>query len=124
MTAAGRSIPPSKPILGDSAFRHESGIHCAGLEKDRLAYQPFDPARVGQSENGIVLGKHSGQASVRAALLNAGLDPSGFDLDALLARIHRYSRRYKRAVSREQLLEWSREEVAPSPRAASAALSV
>lgn len=108
MNAAGRSIPPGKPILGDSAFRHESGIHCAGLEKDNLAYQPFDPARVGQSEKGIVLGKHSGKASVRAALFAAGLNPSPSDVDTILARIHQYSRRNKRAIGREQLLEFSR----------------
>jgi homocitrate synthase NifV len=104
MNAAGRSIPPSKPILGDSAFRHESGIHCAGLERNNLAYQPFDPERVGQSGHEIVLGKHSGRANVRAALVHAGLNPSGFDLDAILSRIHRYSRRHKRAISPEQLL--------------------
>jgi homocitrate synthase NifV len=108
MNAAGRSIPTSKAILGDSAFRHESGIHCAGLEKDSLAYQPFDPARVGRSGSGIVLGKHSGKASVRAALFAAGWNRPDVDLDVLLERIHQCSRRYKRSISREELKEFCR----------------
>ena len=83
---------PGKPILGASAFRHESGIHCAGLEKNRLAYQPFEPSAVGQPGSEFVLGKHASKATLRAAFANAGIDVTGFDLAAMLGRAHRFAR--------------------------------
>jgi homocitrate synthase NifV len=85
MDHAKRGIPTSKPILGASAFTHESGIHCAGLERNPLSYQPFEPSEVGRSGSTYVIGKHSSRATVRRALSTAGLDPADFDVDALLA---------------------------------------
>ena len=32
---SGRPLPAEKPVVGSAAFRHESGIHCGGLLKDR-----------------------------------------------------------------------------------------
>jgi homocitrate synthase NifV len=105
MAAAKRDIPPGKPILGDSAFRHESGIHCAGLEKNALAYQPFDPVTVGQAGSEFILGKHASQATLRAAFSKAGIDSSGFDLRAMLGCVHHFARQHKEPISPQQLLE-------------------
>jgi len=105
MAAARRDLSPSKPILGTSAFRHESGIHCAGLEKNALAYQPFEPATVGRSGSEFVLGKHASQATLRAAFSQAGIDASRFDLRTMLARVHGFARQHKRSISPRQLLE-------------------
>jgi homocitrate synthase NifV len=105
MAAAKRDLPPSKPILGATAFRHESGIHCAGLEKNSLAYQPFEPATVGRPGSEFVLGKHASQATLRAAFSTAGIDASGFDLGSMLAHVHRLARQHKRSMSPRQLLE-------------------
>jgi homocitrate synthase NifV len=105
MDAAKRDISPSKPILGATAFRHESGIHCAGLERNTLAYQPFEPAMVGRPDSEFVLGKHASQATLRAAFARAGIDVAGFDLGVMLARVHRFARQHKQAISPRQLLE-------------------
>jgi homocitrate synthase NifV len=107
MAAAKREIPPGKPILGASAFCHESGIHCAGLEKNSLAYQPFEPAAVGQAGSGFVLGKHASQATLRAAFSTAGIDVTGLDLAAMLARVHYFARCNQQPMSPRQLLELS-----------------
>jgi homocitrate synthase NifV len=107
MAAAKREIPPGKPILGASAFCHESGIHCAGLEKNSLAYQPFEPAVVGQAGSGFVLGKHASQATLRAAFSTAGIDVTGLDLAAMLARVHYFARCNQQPMSPRQLLELS-----------------
>ncbi len=104
MAAARRDIPPGKPVLGASAFRHESGIHCAGLEKNRLAYQPFEPSAVGQPGSEFVLGKHASKATLRAAFANAGIDVTGFDLAAMLGRAHRFARQHKRPMSIREIL--------------------
>jgi homocitrate synthase NifV len=105
MAAARREIPPGKPILGASAFRQESGIHCAGLEKHPLAYQPFEPTTVGQPGNEFVLGKHSSKATLRIAFSTAGIDSSVFDLQAMLARVHGFARQHKQPMSPRQLLK-------------------
>jgi homocitrate synthase NifV len=108
MAAAGRTIPTGKPILGASAFRHESGIHCAGLERDARAYQPFDPSRVGRRGSEFVAGKHSSAATLRAALSNLPGGINGVDLPSLLERVHRFARRHKRAPSSPELLSLAR----------------
>ena len=74
--SSGRPIPPDKPLTGSDAFRHESGIHCAALLKDPLAYQPFHPESVGRKGFEFVLGAHSGSCSIRHILKKAGIEVS------------------------------------------------
>ena len=65
--AARRTIPPGQPIVGDTAFTHESGIHVSGLLRDPATYEALDPMIFGRQRR-IMLGKHSGSASLRDAL--------------------------------------------------------
>jgi homocitrate synthase NifV len=64
--ASGRSLATNKPVTGASAFLHESGIHCAGLLRDRRTYELFSAREVGREQPGFVLGRHSGRSSLRA----------------------------------------------------------
>ena len=57
----------NKPIVGRNAFAHESGIHVHGVMCDPLAYEPFPPELVGAGRQ-IVIGKHSGEHSVKGRL--------------------------------------------------------
>jgi homocitrate synthase NifV len=108
MNAAGWSLSPSKAVLGRNVFRHESGIHCAGLEKNGHAYQPFDPVAVGHTGEEIVVGKHAGRATLRAAYRDLGVDPSTLNLEAILTRVRAHCRAQKHAVEPGQLLAFSR----------------
>ena len=63
--ASGRMLPPWKSIVGSNMFAHESGIHADGALKNPLTYEVFKPEDVG-SERQIVIGKHSGTASIKA----------------------------------------------------------
>jgi homocitrate synthase NifV len=74
--ASGRPIPPGKPITGADVFTHESGIHCAGLIKDKLSYQPYMPETVGRAGSRFVLGSHSGSKAIRHLLAEAGINVS------------------------------------------------
>jgi homocitrate synthase NifV len=47
-TAAGRKIPPDKPLTGSAAFTHESSIHVFALARDNRSYEPLSPESVGQ----------------------------------------------------------------------------
>ncbi len=64
--ASGRSLAFGKPVTGEAAFLHESGIHCAGLLRDRRTYELFPARDVGRSTPGFVIGRHSGRAALRA----------------------------------------------------------
>ena len=57
----------NKPIVGRNAFAHESGIHVHGVMNNSATYEPFLPELVGVARH-IVIGKHSGEHSVRGRL--------------------------------------------------------
>ncbi len=52
-------MPPTEPVVGFNAFRHESGIHVSGLLKNRKIYEEHRPEDIGR-KNEFVAGKHSG----------------------------------------------------------------
>ena len=54
----GVKMPVNKPIVGDNAFAHESGIHVHGILNNASTYEPMSPEMVGHSRR-IVLGKHT-----------------------------------------------------------------
>lgn len=83
----GREIAPGKAIVGEAAFRHESGIHVRAMLADRRAYEPYDPATVGRRGSEFVLGLHSGFSGLRQAMRSAGICAA--DEATLLERIRR-----------------------------------
>jgi len=68
----GQPIPPYKAVTGVNAFAHESGIHQAGMLKDRRTYEIMTPQSIGRSGTDLVLGKHSGRAAVGAKVAELG----------------------------------------------------
>jgi homocitrate synthase NifV len=110
--ASARPIAAGKCIVGDAVFSHESGIHVDGLLKDRRNYEGFDPAELGRQHR-IVLGKHSGSASVRAAYARLGLAPSADESQALLTQIRRHVLATKREPSDSELLRFYLESSPP-----------
>lgn len=71
----GISLPEDKAIIGNNVFAHESGIHVDGVFKNPLLYEVIKPEEVGLTRK-LVIGKHSGIASVKAKFLqwNINLD--------------------------------------------------
>ena len=61
-------ISKNKPIVGENAFAHESGIHQHGVLKKRETYEIMDPKDVGQKETKINLGSQSGLKGVKFKL--------------------------------------------------------
>ncbi|MCH3918794.1 MAG: 2-isopropylmalate synthase [Spirochaetia bacterium] len=51
---------PSKAIVGENAFAHESGIHQHGIMANAKTYEIMTPESVGMVKTKLVLGKHSG----------------------------------------------------------------
>jgi homocitrate synthase NifV len=100
--AAGRVIPENKPIVGRVVFSHESGIHVSGLLRDPATYEALSPLPFGRSRE-IVLGKHSGRASVRYALDKLGHAADDSCLRAVVAGVRAQASATKRAVSATEL---------------------
>ncbi len=69
----GVRIPPNKPIVGENAFSHESGIHAHGVLKDARTFEPgiITPEMVGHKRR-IVIGKHAGRHQIKKILEDAG----------------------------------------------------
>jgi 2-isopropylmalate synthase len=70
----GFPIPRNKPITGDNAFAHESGIHQDGVLKKRETYEIMTPESVGRDGSQLVLGRHSGLHGFRNRLTELGIE--------------------------------------------------
>ncbi|MEI8102837.1 MAG: homocitrate synthase [Chlorobium sp.] len=101
--ASGRVIQDQKPVVGKSAFQHESGIHCAALLKHPLSYQPFLPDQIGGKKYEMVIGKHSGSASLQHFYSGRGVQITKKEANHLLAVVRMKATEKKRALHPEEL---------------------
>jgi 2-isopropylmalate synthase len=72
-TTIAAQIPRNKPVVGENAFSHESGIHQDGVLKKRETYEIMTPESVGRDASHIVLGRHSGLHGFKNRLSELGL---------------------------------------------------
>jgi homocitrate synthase NifV len=82
-----RPIPEGKPITGPAVFTHESGLHCHGLLRDGLTYQPFLPEKVGRSAAGFKIGKHSGTTVLTHVLQKNDICVNAAQASVLLGKV-------------------------------------
>ena len=80
---SGISLNSLKPIVGENAFRHESGIHVAAVLEYPRMYEPYEPSLVGNRRQ-IVFGKHSGLKGIIKYLEKQGVRVSNKTADKLL----------------------------------------
>ncbi|MES3517402.1 MAG: 2-isopropylmalate synthase [Natronomonas sp.] len=102
-------IPANKPIVGDNAFSHESGIHAAGVIENADTFEPgvMTPEMVGASRE-LVLGKHTGTHSVRKRLEEAGFEPTDAEVREVTRRVKSHGAE-KEQVTFEHLKEFARD---------------
>jgi len=88
---SGIDVPANKPVVGANAFSHESGIHAAGVIENADTFEPgvMTPEMVG-AERELVLGKHTGQHSVRERLADAGYAPTDEEVREVTRRVKDY----------------------------------
>jgi 2-isopropylmalate synthase len=84
-------VPANKPVVGDNAFSHESGIHAAGVIENADTFEPgvMTPEMVG-AERELVLGKHTGTHSVRKRLTEVGFDPTDTEVREVTRRVKEF----------------------------------
>jgi len=83
---SGFFLAPNKPITGQNAFSHKSGVHTNGILKDPRTYEPFDPSILGR-ERKIVIDKYTGKTAVAARLDEYGIEVSAAELEVIVTRI-------------------------------------
>ncbi|MGC2425752.1 MAG: 2-isopropylmalate synthase [Nitrososphaeraceae archaeon] len=77
-------IPESKPIVGDSAYKHKAGTHLAAILRNPSAYEILEPKVVGNRRK-IVFGELAGKNGATYLLSLLGLE-TGQHEAATLAR--------------------------------------
>jgi homocitrate synthase NifV len=102
--ASGRKIYKSKPVTGEAAFAHESGIHCDALLLDPASYQPFLPKQVGRKKITMLAGYHSGASGIKKLLGDLGILVTRAQAGMLVEQVRRLARKKKRSVSGKELL--------------------
>nr|WP_246975073.1 2-isopropylmalate synthase [Natribaculum luteum] len=107
---SGMDVPGNKPVVGENAFSHESGIHAAGVIENSDTFEPgvMTPEMIG-AERRLVLGKHTGTHSVRERLVEQGYDPTEAEVRAVTRRVKDYGAE-KRRVTVSDLERFAEEE--------------
>ncbi len=85
-TLTGIVVQPNKAIVGENAFRHESGIHQDGVLKHRATYEIMRPQDVGLGGSKLVLGKLSGRHAFAKRMGGLGFKLSKPALNRAFAR--------------------------------------
>ncbi|MCD5407171.1 MAG: homocitrate synthase [Desulfotomaculum sp.] len=101
--ASGRELPAWKAIVGSNMFAHESGIHVDGTLKNPKTYEAFQPEEVGL-ERQIVIGKHSGSASLRYKFTEYGIKLSRHQAEELLPKVRSAAVSLKRTLFDKELM--------------------
>ena len=100
-TITGVKIFPSKAIVGDNAFAHESGIHQHGMMANSKTYEIMTPESVGVVKTSYVLGKHSGQHAFRKKLEDLGFVLPENEVAELFASFKNLCDRKKNVTDRD-----------------------
>ena len=91
----GFSLPPNRPIVGDSLYHIESGIvtmfHRRCKDVEPMEYVPFAADLVGRPGIDIALGKGSGLANIEEHLERRGKTATAEQTNDILARVKQTS---------------------------------
>ncbi|NYT06317.1 MAG: homoaconitate hydratase [Methanomicrobiales archaeon] len=88
--AAKIPVPKLKPIVGEHAFAHESGIHIAAILEDPLTYEYIPPELVG-GHRCFILGKHTGRKALEHIVASQGCNLAPHQMAWALAEVKRRS---------------------------------
>jgi len=87
---SGIRLPRNKPVVGELAFSHESGIHIAAILEDPHTYEIFPPDLVG-GERRFILGKHTGKKALEHVVASLGCELTGPQICRVLERVKKHS---------------------------------
>ncbi|MDD1718996.1 MAG: homocitrate synthase family protein [Methanoregulaceae archaeon] len=83
---SGIAVSKTKPIVGEHAFAHESGIHIAAILEDPATYEYVPPVLVG-GERMFILGKHTGKKALEHVVSSMGFSLSERQICDILEKV-------------------------------------
>lgn len=109
------NMSPTKSVIGQNCFLHESGIHQDGILKNRKTYEIMDPQEIGLPQNdGIILGKHSGRHAFKAYLENLAINIEEDKLNDSFEKFKELTA-IKKYITTEDILSIVKEDKVPEP---------
>lgn len=103
---SNQRVAAGKPLTGDNAFRFSSGLVIDGLRRDPFTFIPILPEVVGQGFS-YILGKNSGQGSIKLKLEEYGVDPGSLteeDFESLLTSVKERSETQERPLEDHEFI--------------------
>ncbi|MVB11202.1 2-isopropylmalate synthase [Caprobacter fermentans] len=100
----GIPVPRHKPVIGEEIFYVEAGIHADGVAKNPRIYEPYKPELVG-AQRRLVIGKHSGKASVALKMREMGLAAYSDEISQIVQLVRRVSVAKRRSLTDGEFLE-------------------
>ncbi|MDR0797505.1 MAG: 2-isopropylmalate synthase [Nitrososphaerota archaeon] len=98
----GVNTQPNKAVVGENAFKHESGIHTQGMLANSSTYEPFPPSLVGRTRH-IAQGKHSGSHAIKADLASMGIKPTEEQFQEIFQQIKELGDKGKNVMNADVL---------------------
>jgi isopropylmalate/homocitrate/citramalate synthase len=119
---AGFTLPPNRPIVGDSLYYIESGIvsmfHRRCKKVEPMEYIPFAPEMVGRPGVDIALGKGSGIANIEEHLERRKITATTEQANEILGRVKQFSIEHKRLLTDAEFEQIMSEVLSLAPTAA------
>jgi len=113
----GIVVQPNKAIVGQNAFRHESGIHQDGVLKRRTTYEIMRSQDIGlETATTLVLGKHSGRHAFSDRLKKLGFHLSRTQIDKLFFEQFKKLADKKKEIFDDDLITLVEEEISVVPK--------
>lgn len=82
--AINKEIPDNKPIVEKNAFKHEAGIHQAGVLKNKETYEILDSEKYEIKTDSIVIGIHSGKNAFIDKMKKLGYEVDEYDIEKII----------------------------------------
>jgi len=101
---SGVKLQRNKPIVGEAAFNHESGLVVSGVLKVPFSAEAFSPDLVGNIRK-IVIGKKSGKDSIINKLNDLRIKATEEQVTEILGKIKEFSVEKKSAITDEDFGE-------------------
>ena len=101
--ATGSIVQNNKAIVGANAFKHESGIHQAGVINNAQTYEIMNKEDYGVDEDSIVIGIHSGKTAIIDKIEKTGKNPIKYNIDEIVKDIKDFFE-YNKELTDDQFL--------------------
>lgn len=102
--ATGSFVQNNKAIVGANAFKHEAGIHQAGVINNSQTYEVMNKEDYGIYEDSIVIGIHSGKNAVMDKIKKMNKNPNKYDIDSIMQQIKEFFE-YNKEIKDEEFIK-------------------